>query len=95
MKIVVIGAGAIGSFIGGMLSKNNDVVLVGRKPHVDSIKKIGLSISGKTKLNIKIRAEENIKNIDFTPDLLILTVKSFDTENAIKEAKIIDKNTLH
>jgi len=95
MKIVVFGAGAIGSFIGGMLSKNNDVALIGRKTHVDSIKKNGLTIEGKTKLNIKIKAEENISNIDFSPDLLILTVKSFDTEDAIKEAKkIIGKNTL-
>ncbi len=95
MKVVVFGAGAIGSFIGGMLSKNNDVVLIGRKPHIQSIKKSGLIIKGKTRLNIKIRAEENIESIDFLPDLLILTVKSFDTENAIKEAKkAIGKNTL-
>ena len=95
MNIIIFGAGAIGSFIGGMLSKNNDVALIGRKTHVDSIKKNGLTIEGKTKLNIKIKAEENISNIDFSPDLLILTVKSFDTEDAIKEAKkIIGKNTL-
>ena len=94
MNIVVIGAGAIGSFIGGMLSKSNDVILIGRKSHIDSIRENGLNIEGKTKLNIKIRAEENIESIDFSPDLLILTVKSFDTKNAIKQAKkIIDKNT--
>jgi len=95
MKIVVFGAGAIGSFIGGVLSKNNDVVLIGRKQHVNSIKEKGLKIQGKTKLNVKIRAEDDIGKIDFSPDILILTVKSYDTENAIKEAKkIINENTL-
>ena len=38
MKIAVIGAGAIGSVIGGLLSKaGEDVTLIGRKPHVDAI----------------------------------------------------------
>ena len=95
MNIVVFGAGAIGSFIGGVLSKNNSVVLIGRKPHVNTIKKNSLKIKGKTKLNIEINAEESVKDINFQPDLLILTVKSFDTENAIKDAKkIIDKDTV-
>ena len=95
MKIVVFGAGSIGSFIGGVLSKNNDVILIGRKPHVNSIKENGLTIQGKTKLNIKLKAEDDIGKTNLSPDLLILTVKSYDTENAIKEAKkIINKNTL-
>ena len=37
MKIAVIGAGAIGSVIGGLLSKaGEDVTLIGRKPHIDA-----------------------------------------------------------
>jgi 2-dehydropantoate 2-reductase len=95
MNIVVFGAGAIGSFIGALLSKNNNVVLIGRKPHIDVIKKNGLKIKGKTKLKIKINSEEKIDNINFQPDLIILTVKSYDTENAIKEAKqTIKKDTI-
>ena len=38
VKIVIIGAGAIGSLFGGFLAKKgNDVSLIGRKPHVDKI----------------------------------------------------------
>ena len=44
MNIVVFGAGAIGSLLGGLLSKNNNVVLIGRKQHVDKINKDGLKI---------------------------------------------------
>jgi 2-dehydropantoate 2-reductase len=37
MRIAVIGAGAIGSVIGGLLSKaGEDVTLIARKPHVDA-----------------------------------------------------------
>ena len=92
MKIVIFGAGAIGSFFGGLLSKKNDVTLISRKPHVDAIKKDGLRISGKTNETLKINA---VTNVSFTPDLLIITVKSYDTETAIKQAsKIIGKNTV-
>ena len=95
MNIIVFGAGAIGSFIGSLLSKQNNVILIGRKKHVQEINKNGLTIRGKTNLTIKIQAETNIKNISFEPDLFVLTVKSYDTEKAIKQAKsIIKKNTI-
>ncbi|MDH7506727.1 MAG: 2-dehydropantoate 2-reductase [Candidatus Thermoplasmatota archaeon] len=94
MNIVIFGAGAIGSLLGAFLSKNNTVTLIGRKAHVLTIKKNNLIIKVKTNLKIKINAEESVDNIKFKPNLLILTVKSFDTESAIKQAKkIIDKDT--
>lgn len=95
MNIVVFGAGAIGSLFGAFLSKNNNVTLIGRKPHIDAIKKNGLSITGLTNIQINIHAAESIKNISFPPDLLILTVKSYDTENVIKQiVQFIDKKTI-
>jgi len=95
MNIVILGAGAIGSLFGGLLSKKNNVLLIGRKIHVKAIKENGLKITGKTQLNVRISAEDSISKIGFSPDLLILTVKSYDTENAIKEAKtIIGDNTV-
>jgi 2-dehydropantoate 2-reductase len=95
MNIVVFGAGAIGSLLGGLLSKNNNVVLIGRKQHVDKINKDGLKISGLSEFNDKIKAYTDIKKIKFTPDLVLLTVKSYDTENAIKKIKcVIENNTI-
>ena len=95
MNIIIFGAGAIGSYFGSMLSKNNDVLLVGRKPHIDAIKENGLIIQGITKQKIKINAETSVNNLNFNTDLLILKVKSFDTENAILQAKkIIKKDTV-
>lgn len=95
MNIVIMGAGAIGSLFGALLSKNNNVTLIGRKNHIESINKSGLLIEGKTKLNVKINAEISVDNIKDTPDLLILTVKSYDTESAIIQAwNIIEKDTI-
>lgn len=87
MKIAVIGAGAIGSVIGGLLSKaGEDVTLIGRKPHVDAINKNGLILeaeSGKTVIQVKAA-----ENLDFTPDLALLTVKTQDVESSVRKAQL-------
>jgi 2-dehydropantoate 2-reductase len=94
MNIVIFGVGAIGSLFGALLCKKNNVLLIGRKAHVTAIKKNGLKIQGRTNLNVKIETESSVENVTFSPDLLILTVKSYDTETAIKqEKKIINKDT--
>lgn len=90
-----MGAGAIGSLFGGILAKNNNVTLIGRKPHIDLIKKNGLTIKGKTNLKIKIPAETTVNKINFSPDLILLTVKSYDTEKTIEQIKkIMNKQTI-
>jgi len=95
MNIVIFGAGAIGSLFGGLLSKMHDVVLIGRSSYVNAVRKNGLKVIGKTQLNVKIHAEELVNNVEIYPDLLILTVKAYDTESAMKQArKIIDDDTV-
>ncbi len=95
MNIVILGAGAIGSLFGALLSKKNKVVLVGRNSHIKAIRKKGLDIEDKTQMNVKILSEESVDKVTFLPDLLILTVKSYDTYSAISQAKqLIDDNTV-
>ena len=84
MNIVVIGAGAIGSLFGALLSKKNTVVLVGRTPHINAIQHRGLNITGKNQLHVTLTAFDSTKNVTTTPDLILLTVKSYDTATAIK-----------
>ena len=92
MNIVILGAGAIGSLFGALLSKKNNVLLIGRTSHVNAIRKNGLTIDGKTQLNMKISAEDAVDAVSFSVDLLIVTVKSYDTESAIDQAKQIIHN---
>ncbi len=86
MKIAVIGAGAIGSVIGGLLSKaGEDVTLIGRKPHVDAINQNGLLLDGALgKMVIQVKAAEYL---DFRPDLVLLAVKTQDVESSVKRIK--------
>ena len=48
MRIGIIGAGAIGSVVGGMLTKaGHDVTLIDQWPeHVETMRKNGLRLSG-------------------------------------------------
>jgi 2-dehydropantoate 2-reductase len=85
MNIVIVGAGTIGSLFGALLAKKNTVVLVGRAPHITAIQHNGLNITGKTHLHAKLPAVESIKDVAISANLVILTVKSYDTDTAIKE----------
>lgn len=70
-KIFVLGAGAIGSCYGALLSRNNDVTLIGNKAHVDAINSSGLIAS--------ISKEERSKlvvNCVINPLTAILSVRN-------------------
>ncbi|MDY6966602.1 MAG: ketopantoate reductase family protein [Halobacteriota archaeon] len=83
--IMVMGAGAVGSLFGGLLADSGyDVTLVGRSAHVDVICKNGLKISGITKKNIRVKASTD----PIYADLVLLTTKSYDTEEATRQIPI-------
>jgi 2-dehydropantoate 2-reductase len=86
MRIAVIGAGAIGSIIGGFLSKvGEDVTLVARKVHVDAINRNGLILDTPDERAV-IRVKAAL-NLDFKPDLALLTVKTQDVESSVRKAQ--------
>jgi len=94
-KIFVLGAGAIGSTYGALLSKKFDVVLFGEKKHIERINQKGLEICiGKRKMVIKLKAEEKIQKIP-PKTLILLSTKAHQTEKALKEIKgKLKKDTL-
>jgi 2-dehydropantoate 2-reductase len=87
MNIVIFGAGAIGSLFGALLANNNRVVLVGRSAHINTIQRKGLTITGKTNCSVQLMAVESIKDVPFAIDLILLTVKSYDTQSACREIR--------
>jgi len=95
MDIVIFGAGAIGSLFGAYLSSNNNITLIGRSFHVNAINTGSLKIEGKTKFNKKVKSINSLDYVNKSPDLLLLTVKSYDTEIAIKQSlSIINNKTI-
>lgn len=85
-KIFVLGAGAIGSSYGALLSRKNDVTLIGNENHVDAIISRGLTLSGDVQKEFFIKAETKIREVP-SNTLILLTTKAHDSEKAITEIK--------
>lgn len=85
MKIGIIGAGAMGSLYGGLLSKQNDVYLIDIwKEHIDCINRDGLKIvEDKVENIVYPKATTDSKLVPHL-DLVIVFVKSIHTLKAIQ-----------
>lgn len=93
-KVFILGAGAIGSVIGALLSKKNDVMIVGNKAHIDIVNSNGLSISGDVNETFRVQADTQIREIP-QEALIFLTTKAYDSEKAIREiGQLIRKDTV-
>jgi len=85
-KIFILGAGAIGSCYGALLSRNNDVTLIGTQAHVDAVKAHGLVIKGEVEGTFPVKTETRISEV--APNsLIILTTKAQDAAEAAMKLK--------
>jgi len=81
-KIAVLGAGAVGSFYGGMLLKSGfDVTLIARGEHLKALQSKGLRVESYKYGNFDLRVKADSK---FTGvyDVIIVSTKSEDTAHA-------------
>lgn len=88
MKFCFLGAGALGSAIGGTLARNGkEVYLVDQwQEHVDRINQDGLIfVEDENEIRIPIKAVTDPSTLG-TMDVIVVLVKSFATEAAIKQA---------
>jgi 2-dehydropantoate 2-reductase len=92
LKIAIIGAGAMGSLFGSMLSKVSEVVLIDiNHDHVEAIQKNGLIVENldgsRSTFNLLItnRPEELSDRVE----LAIIFTKSFNTRDAANTARAI------
>lgn len=90
MRVCILGAGGLGSVIGGYLAHSGvDVTLIGRPTHVEAIRRNGLRITGRLG---EFRICQNLSTVttadaaDGHFDYMILLVKSKDTESALEGA---------
>jgi 2-dehydropantoate 2-reductase len=88
MKIAVIGAGAVGGFIGGLLHRaGENVTFIARGKHLQVMKTSGLKITSKIDtFTVYAPFHGNIEMIE-EADLILFTVKSTETSNIIKQIK--------
>jgi len=93
VRILVVGAGAMGSFLGGLLAKRNDVTLVSRRPHADAIRRSGLRITGKTHVIARPSVVTSLRHAP-RADLVLIATKSYDTESAVESVRGLARRAL-
>ncbi len=78
MKILVVGAGAVGSLLGASLQEGgNSVTLVGRPEHVAAVREHGLRISGPRPRVVQLEAAASVAP-GMESEVVLVTVKTFD-----------------
>ncbi|MHB8586388.1 MAG: ketopantoate reductase family protein [Thermoplasmatota archaeon] len=83
-KILVFGAGAVGSVMGaGLALDGKDVHLVGRPAHVEAIRRQGLAITGAKPSTVHLSASPRIPS-SLTPDIVVIAVKTYDLPAALE-----------
>lgn len=88
MKIVIMGAGAIGSLYGGLLQRaGHEVTLVGRETHVNAIIQSGLKIQGAYGDHAVYPSATTDPMEVLEADLVMITTKSYDTISAVLEVQ--------
>ena len=92
MKVVIIGAGAMGCLYGAYLSRSNDVIMLDAyRPQVDAINEHGMTVlepDGTETLYTNVRACVS-GEFDEVADLVIVFVKSTFTEQALAQNSVL------
>jgi 2-dehydropantoate 2-reductase len=82
MKVAVMGAGAVGSYYGGMLARaGHDVALIGRSQHVEAVEGQGLRLETQTfdeRIHLAASTEGSAVQ---RAQLVLFCVKATDTES--------------
>jgi 2-dehydropantoate 2-reductase len=85
LRVIVLGAGAVGSLFGARLAAAGEtVVLVGRKDHVDAIRSAGLVVEGVGPGTFHLEATTTLAP-GSRAEAVLVTVKSFDLAGAAAE----------
>ncbi len=88
MRIVVLGAGAVGGTFGALLAAGgSDVFLVARGAHLEAIRRDGISIEGPIRaFTARVPASADPADAG-RADLLVVAVKAYDTAAACAAAR--------
>jgi 2-dehydropantoate 2-reductase len=83
MRIVVVGAGGVGGYFGGLLAAaGNEVAFVARGPHLEAIRAHGLRLVGpRGETRVKTPAGDDAGTLG-RADIILFCVKLYDTESA-------------
>jgi 2-dehydropantoate 2-reductase len=93
MKTVIMGAGAMGSLFGGLLTlSGEDVWLVDIwKENIDAMRSNGLKVEDRGKVQIiPVKATTDVASVG-KADLILFFVKTYQTEKAVSDVLVLQK----
>jgi len=83
MRVVVLGAGGVGSVVAGYLTRaGHEVIMLARPSHAAAVQRAGLHIRGLADFHVQVPALADARSVS-EADLLIITVKTKDMERAL------------
>jgi 2-dehydropantoate 2-reductase len=87
MKIVILGAGALGSAIGAFLARaGEDVVIIARGERASLLRQRGVAVTGRENFTVPVPVAEDPQSLK-DGDFLIVAVKGYDTEAALETVR--------
>ena len=92
LRFLFFGAGAVGSLLGARLAQaGSEVTLVGRPPHVDAVTRDGVRMvsAGKVSSQSVRAARPSVAEAGGPFDYVFLTVKSYDTLDAVDQLQMV------
>src|SRR5438132_5089695 len=92
LRFLFFGAGAVGSLLGARIAQAGcEVTLVGRPPHVEAVAKGGVRMvtAGKVSNQSVLAARPTIAEAGGPFDYVFLTVKGYDTMDAIEQLHLV------
>src|SRR5215470_8772480 len=94
MTIVVLGAGALGSIVGGQLARaGHDVVFLARGHRADVLAKRGAVVTGVADFTVPATVVTDPRAVRGA-DVLLVTVKTYDTESGLASVRHLDVPTV-
>src|SRR5262249_27888792 len=87
MKIVILGAGALGTVLGAHLARaGEDVTLIARGQRAAYLQAHGATLTGLVDFTVPITVVTDPQQVH-EADLLLVTVKTYDMESALNSIK--------
>ena len=85
LRVAVMGAGAVGGYLGGLLARaGHDVTLIARDEHLRAIQSNGLQVNSQSNGSFTVPVKATDSPMDVGPlDLVLYTVKTYDDEAAV------------
>lgn len=94
MKIIILGAGALGSLIGGHLARTDEqVIVIARGQRAAFLQEHGIIITGLANFTVPVHVTTQPHAVR-EADVLLITVKTYDTEPALASVSHLEVSSV-